>query len=396
MTTVRDLRIPPIWVNPQHLASTAGFILAGHKMKVCGVIDCDRLVGVITTEDIAKAGPNAVVRQIMGDPPVIVDGMDSVRAVAERFADEGLEYAAVVDLDHYVGMLTPAMLLRELGKSYDPMTGLSWSDQLRAWGIANLENGEEVTILFIDLNDFGHYNKVHGHIVGDQVLTGVANYLRTFIDAEQDILVRYGGDEFAIGTRRTRPEADQLAQRLTAGAGDLRVADGIAPVTFSVGVFGGRRQKERLSVHYAATVDNLINMASKACLAQKSAAKGVDAPIPAAAPVRSQGYRVVGVFSDAGENGISTVILNRQGGVFSGASSESGLRGVIEAAARAAEQAIEGLQVNVEGAELEAGNMSIRASIVRKGYDAEMIELDQEAGTNENAVTTFLDAVITD
>lgn len=375
------------------MASTAGYVLSGHKAKVCGVIDCDRLVGVITTEDIAKAGPDAIVRNIMGDPPVMVDGMDSVRQVAERFADEGLEYAAVVDLDHYVGMLTPAMLLRELGKSYDPMTGLSWSDQLRAWGIANFENGEEVTILFIDLNSFGHYNKVHGHIVGDQVLTGVANYLRTFIDPEQDILVRYGGDEFAIGTKRTRPEADQLAQRLQAGATDLRVGEGIAPVTFSIGIFGGRRQKERLSVHYAATIDNLINMASKACLAQKSAAKGVDAPIPAAAPVRSQGYRVVGVFSDPGEGGISTVILNHQSQVYSGASTEPGIRGVIEAAARAVEQGVDGVSIEVEGAELGAGVMKVRATVAHDGVE-NPIEIDREAGSNENAVLAFVDAVL--
>lgn len=391
MTTVRDLRIPPIWVNPQHLASTAGFVLSGHKTKVCGVIDCDRLVGVITSEDIAKAGPNAVVSQIMGEAPVMVDGLDPVRKVAERFADEGLEYAAVVDMDHYVGMLTPAMLLRELGKSYDPLTALSWSDQLRSWGIAHLENGEEVTILFIDLNEFGHYNKVHGHIVGDQVLTGVSNYLRTFIDRDLDILVRYGGDEFAIGTMRPRNEADQLAQRLIAGATDLRVAEGIAPVSFAVGVFGGRRQKERLSVHYAATVDNLINMASKACQAQKSAAKGVDAPIPAAA-LKPVGYRVVGVFADGGEGGISTVILSHEGTVYSGASTESGVRGIIEAAARAVENSKEGLVITLERAELEAGRLTVAGSL-RDDEIESPLNIEVEANTNEEAVGAFVASI---
>lgn len=358
-------------------------------MKVCGVIDCERLVGVITSEDIAKAGVNATVSQIMSDPPAVVDGLDSVRKVAERFADEGLEYAAVVDLDHYVGMLTPAMLLRELGKSYDPMTGLSWSDQLRTWGIANLENGEEVTILFIDLNDFGQYNKIHGHIVGDQVLTGVSNYLRTFIDSEQDVLVRYGGDEFAIGTKRTRDEAERLAQRLVAGAADLTIGEGIAPVTFVIGVFGGRRQKERLSVHYAATVDNLINMASKACQAQKSAAKGVDAPIPAVAP-RTLGYRVVGVFADGGEGGISTVILSHQGIVYSGASTEAGIRGIVEATARAVENSKEGVTIRFEEISWNDGYFSARGHRLDSEGEKEF-EVGGVANSNEEAVHALVE-----
>jgi IMP dehydrogenase len=391
MTTLRELRIPPIWVNPQHLASTAGYVLSGHKMKVCGVIDCDRLVGVVTAEDIAKAPLAATVNQIMSDPPVIVDGMDPVRKVAERFADEGLEYAAVVDMDHYVGMLTPAMLLRELGKSYDPMTGLSWSDQLRSWGIANLENGEEVTILFIDLNDFGQYNKLHGHIVGDQVLTGFSNYLRTFIDSDQDLLVRYGGDEFAIGTRRPREEADRLAQRLSAGVSDMHVGDGIAPVTFTIGIFGGRRQKERLSVHYAATVDNLINMASKACQAQKSAAKGVDAPIPEVA-LKPQGYRVVGVFADGGEGGITTVILSHQGTVYSGASTESGARGVLEAAARAVENSREDLSIRFDYISNDNDLVEANGAFIIQDHET-ALSLATPFKSNENLVAALLEMI---
>lgn len=391
MTIIRDLRIPPIWVNPQHLAATAGYVLAGHKMKVCGVIDCDRLVGVITSEDIAKAGPNATVQQIMGDPPTIVDGTETVRMVAEKFADHGLDYAAVVDLEHYVGMLTPSMLLKELGKSYDPLTSLSWSDQLRNWGVKHLEQAEEVTILFIDLNQFGLYNKLHGHIVGDQVLTAVANFLKTFIDPEQDILVRFGGDEFAIGTTRPRPEADLLAKRLTASQAELDLGQDIAPVTFAVGVFGGRRQKERLSVHYAATIDNLINMASKASQAQKSAAKGVDAPIPAAA-LKPVGYRVIGVFSDSAEGGISTVILSYEGTVFSGASSEPGVRGILEAAARAIENSRPGLTLEIGEATWEDG--MLRVTVTEKNGESVLTtEVDETCNSSEEAVSALANAI---
>jgi IMP dehydrogenase len=389
MTTVRDLHIPPIWVNPQHLAATAGYVLGGHKMKVCGVIDCDQLVGVVTTETLS--GASGTVRDVMGPAPAVVDGADSVRKVAERFAEDGLEYAAVVDNDHFIGMITPTMLLRELGKSYDPMTDLSWSDELRRWGISHLERGEEVTILFIDLNDFGHYNKIHGHIVGDQVLSAVSSYLKGYIEPEHDILVRYGGDEFAIGTVRTRQEADQLAQKLTAGMSELKIGEEIEPITFSVGVFGGMRQKERLSVHYAATVDNLINMASKACQAQKSAAKGVDAPIPAAA-LKTEGYRVVGVFADGGDGGITTVILSRQGTVFSGASNDPGIRGVVNAAARALENSKPGLMINLDTVSLEEGNFNLKGTVTEDGGERpiELLNAELAGDANDTAVKALI------
>jgi hypothetical protein len=40
-----------------------------------------------------------------------------------------------------------------------------------------------------------------------------------------------------------------------------------------MGIAGGRRTGERESVHYAATIDGLINLASKDCLARKAASK---------------------------------------------------------------------------------------------------------------------------
>ena len=40
-------------------------------------------------------------------------------------------------------------------------------------------------------------------------------------------------------------------------------------VTASFGLYGGKRTEEREDVHYNATLDNLINLASKACTTAK-------------------------------------------------------------------------------------------------------------------------------
>lgn len=394
MTILRDLNLPSIWVDPSYLATTAGYVMKGHGLRICGVLDCGEFLGCLSLESVESASAGETVATLTKPIAVVVPGSLAVRAMADRFVSESLDFAAVVDEGMFLGIITPSVLIRELGKSYDPMTGLPWSDELRRWGIEHLANTEEITIIFVDLNDFGAYNKVHGHIIGDQVLAAVSGFLKSHCDPRQDVLVRYGGDEFAIGTTRTRDEAETLATRMQAEMPQVQVGEGVEPVGFSVGIFGGRRQKERLSVHYAATIDNLINKASQACQAQKSAAKGVGAPVPEAAP-RPLSYRVVAVFADSQDNGgVSTVILNRGDGVYSGASSEPGLAGVVQATARAIEMAQPGINLEISRVELDGSTLTVDGTVAETLLPRELNLQEELSGDPNIAAVTALTKAI--
>ncbi|HVT11052.1 MAG TPA: GGDEF domain-containing protein [Fimbriimonadaceae bacterium] len=281
MQSLDALNLLPVWVNPEHLASTAKIILAGHRLKVLGVVEGSELVGIITASDAKNEPDSAQVRDFMQRPEWVVEASTPLRQLAETFWQEDLDYIPVVQGERFRGIITPNMLLKEMARSWDPLTGLSWSDRLREWGVENLKLGREITIIFIDLDDFGSYNKKYGHIVGDRVLRKVAEMIQEKIEPAIDLLVRYGGDEFAIGTIRDQAESLELSQSLREGMSHLRVAGSDEPVTFSIGVQGGKRTKERENVHYAATLDNLINLASKDSMAEKVAKKGVSpAPTP--------------------------------------------------------------------------------------------------------------------
>ncbi len=284
MQSLDALNLLPVWVNPDHLASSAKILLAGHKLKVLGVVDGAELVGIITSARANTEPDRAHVRDFMESAGRVVDASTPLRDVAERFYDEDLDFIPVVDGDRFRGVVTPNMLLKELARSWDPLTNLSWSDTLREWGVEQLKEGHEITLLFIDLNDFGAYNKRYGHIVGDRVLQEVVKMLKVNLDPERDLLVRYGGDEFAIGSQRDQADSLMLAERLRRQARDLRVEGSTEPVTLSIGVQGGKRSKERENVHYAATLDNLINLASRSAQAQKEsrAASAASAPIESA------------------------------------------------------------------------------------------------------------------
>jgi len=271
MQSLDALNLIPVWVNPEHLAATARIILAGHRLKVLGVIEGAELVGVVTEAQVRNEANDVKVRDIMQKAEFVVDVSTPLRQLAETFWKEDLDFIPVLEGDRFCGVATPNMLLREMARSWDPLTGLSWSDRLREWGVENLKHGREITILFIDLDEFGSYNKKYGHIVGDRVLQRVADMIEERTDRTRDLLVRYGGDEFAVGTIRDQGEALELARSLHEGMSRIRVSGSDEPVTFSIGIQGGKRTKERENVHYAATLDNLINLASKNSMAEKTA-----------------------------------------------------------------------------------------------------------------------------
>ncbi|MGN0598044.1 MAG: diguanylate cyclase [Ruminiclostridium sp.] len=63
--------------------------------------------------------------------------------------------------------------------------------------LSNQSAGEMGALLIIDLDNFKTINDTMGHMVGDRVLSGVAEEMRkTF--RQQDYLGRIGGDEFAV------------------------------------------------------------------------------------------------------------------------------------------------------------------------------------------------------
>jgi diguanylate cyclase (GGDEF)-like protein len=100
------------------------------------------------------------------------------------------------------------------------------------------EDGTQLALLFIDLDDFKHVNDSQGHAVGDQLLNAAAKRLSSLL-RPTDHVVRLGGDEFVV---LLRPPGDDrqiaaVAERIVAAfSAPFSIADDLQVVGASVGI----------------------------------------------------------------------------------------------------------------------------------------------------------------
>jgi diguanylate cyclase (GGDEF)-like protein len=127
---------------------------------------------------------------------------------------------------------------------YDSLTGLPnralFQDRLEH-GLARAERfGQQVAVLFVDLDRFKVINDSLGHAAGDKLLVQVATRLRDSLRSS-DTIARLGGDEFTVLLEgpQARDEAVKAANRIFSALQAPFALDGQdAYVSASIGISG--------------------------------------------------------------------------------------------------------------------------------------------------------------
>jgi diguanylate cyclase (GGDEF)-like protein len=134
---------------------------------------------------------------------------------------------------------------------HDPLTGLAnrtlLYDRLHhALAQAEREHGE-TGVLFVDLDNFKQINDLHGHRVGDELLSALGARLQTAV-RPADTVARIGGDEFVVVCEHAdEAGALALADRLEAAIGIPVAAGGSEHrLSASIGIAIGHDDAETL------------------------------------------------------------------------------------------------------------------------------------------------------
>lgn len=242
-------------------------IMSEKDVPCLPVIKQGRLAGILTSHDIRKSHPNRIAADAMTKSIVSVRPDTSLWKAKQVVEENRLHELLVVENSNPVGLVTKADLYSELGKRIDLLTGLYKSEYIYNMGIELLEKGHEISVIFIDMDNFGQIDKEYGHAIGDRVLTDIGMLLNKY-NHDDTYLCRFGGDEFVVLTPYKLDKCGVLAEALLEAISLHHFTNNIM-VTASAGIAGGRRQAAR-ACDGKEMLSNLINLASLASTQAKN------------------------------------------------------------------------------------------------------------------------------
>ncbi|RVX43659.1 diguanylate cyclase (GGDEF)-like protein [Nonomuraea polychroma] len=210
------------------------------------------------------ANPDITWREVLWDrESVLLDIVELCLGVTVSIAC-GLNLALLLFALPPVVLLQRSLLHAQLQAAArtDAKTGLlnaaAWQREADTEIVRARRTGDALALLIIDIDHFKRVNDAHGHLVGDQVLAGVAATLRSQL-RDYDVVGRFGGEEFVVLLPGADVhEARQVAERLRTRIGHMAIPadDALVKVTISAGV-------ALMSVHG----DELIDLLAAADLA---------------------------------------------------------------------------------------------------------------------------------
>ncbi|WP_229411171.1 MULTISPECIES: GGDEF domain-containing protein [unclassified Massilia] len=167
-------------------------------------------------------------RYLAADASPIYDERGRLTAVVETLRDLTDEKLAQIALEQLA--------------TRDGLTGLAnrrcFDDTLQAEWARAQRQGQPLSLLMVDVDNFKAFNDANGHLGGDECLKRIATAVASEMRAN-DLVARYGGEEFAvILPNQSLKGAASVAERIRTRVEQLQVPNRLAAglhVTVSIG-----------------------------------------------------------------------------------------------------------------------------------------------------------------
>jgi diguanylate cyclase (GGDEF)-like protein len=116
-------------------------------------------------------------------------------------------------------------------RSFDERFASEWNRAVR--------HRKPIAVAMIDLDYFKQFNDLYGHLAGDRCLCAVAAALARQVQRPEDLVARFGGEEFALLMPHTSADgAAKVLERIRAGIHELAIehlGNSWKQVTVSIG-----------------------------------------------------------------------------------------------------------------------------------------------------------------
>jgi len=222
----------------------------------------ERLVGIVTKKELVGAHSNRIIADVMSDRYMCVNCYTHMWNIKEKFDSyKNIDVIFVEDENGIIGFITRTILNIELAKHIDLLTGLYKREYIFYNSYDLIKSGQNTTVVFIDLNNFGYIDKKYGHVNGDIILKNVAEVLRENIDPGS-YLCRYAGDEFAVLTPYCIEDSKKIAEKLTNAINSYKFPNNI-PVSAAIGIASYKLNNKKIG-NIRDIINRLVNIASLA------------------------------------------------------------------------------------------------------------------------------------
>ncbi len=168
-TDVKSLLFCPIFYEEQVIGA---YSFQSHRVNAYDMIDVKLIKEIATFLAISIINTKKAVALGMVESELLVLN-ENLKNAQNQF-----------ELTKYQDGLTKIYNRRHLEQNYRQFVELAQ------------KRGKVVALYLIDIDDFDAYNKRHGNLEGDNVLLIVANLLGNYRGEDDNLLVRYRGDEF--------------------------------------------------------------------------------------------------------------------------------------------------------------------------------------------------------
>ncbi|HET8816176.1 MAG TPA: diguanylate cyclase [Pseudidiomarina sp.] len=214
--------------------------LVDHMTSDASVEDLEKSEGM-TTELKAISGQLSKARRLM---------LDFNRQLKQQVQDKTQELEA---LNKRLHQLSQEDGLTELlnRRTFDELTRKLYSKRCM--------KQQPVHMLLMDIDNFKDINDSMGHPIGDECIVSVAKELQRFFNHEEELVSRYGGEEFAVvSTASSGSLLERLEQFRSALTRSCIVDGTIIPMTVSAGLLSVEKDFNLTYTDLMIRVDQLL------------------------------------------------------------------------------------------------------------------------------------------